>query len=304
MVLRIRIFGFLFIALACTLLLAFRFPVVQVSSGAGFACEHTLEGQVRCWGNNVFGQAQPPRGDFAQVSAGWLHACAVTQDSQAICWGSNLHGQTNVSPGRFSQISAGYWHTCGLTLDGRIRCWGDDRYGQATVPERTEQDFFVQVSAGGYFTCALTRQGEPICWGDDRQGQSSPPPVAFSELSAGAEHACGITRDTCEVYCWGYRISQLDPSMQSSTTTVSPSDASLTQRGTPAMGIATGAQHSCLLTLDGAAHCWGSNSHGQLNAPVNVAFVQVSAGWDHTCGVTNTGQVICWGGLGNEEVTF
>jgi alpha-tubulin suppressor-like RCC1 family protein len=71
--------------------------------------------------------------------------------------------------------------------------------------------------------------------------------------------------------------------------------------------VSGGAAHSCGVTTDDRAYCWGLGSYGQLGdgtemtraAPVAVAgglrFRQVSAGGLHTCGVTTDNRAYCWG---------
>jgi alpha-tubulin suppressor-like RCC1 family protein len=73
--------------------------------------------------------------------------------------------------------------------------------------------------------------------------------------------------------------------------------------------VSAGGTHTCALTPDGAAYCWGDNGSGQLgdsstvssSTPVPVSggliFAAISAGSDsgHTCGVTTAGAVYCWG---------
>ncbi|CAJ0860464.1 hypothetical protein AMST5_01305 [freshwater sediment metagenome] len=76
--------------------------------------------------------------------------------------------------------------------------------------------------------------------------------------------------------------------------------------------IAAGVHHSCAVTSDGGAFCWGSGEYGQLgngaysnsNVPVPVTATgvlagktvsQIVAGDYHTCAGTSDGGAYCWG---------
>lgn len=72
--------------------------------------------------------------------------------------------------------------------------------------------------------------------------------------------------------------------------------------------VSMGREHSCGLTISGAAYCWGANEAGQLgdgtttdrHTPVavsgNLTFTHISAGDAHSCGLTSSGIAYCWGG--------
>jgi alpha-tubulin suppressor-like RCC1 family protein len=68
--------------------------------------------------------------------------------------------------------------------------------------------------------------------------------------------------------------------------------------------VSAGGAHTCAVTRDRFAYCWGANANGQVGAgntidyasPVLVASgaSTVSAGGSHTCGMLN-GRLYCWG---------
>ncbi len=73
--------------------------------------------------------------------------------------------------------------------------------------------------------------------------------------------------------------------------------------------ISAGGGHTCAVTVEGGAKCWGLGTSGQLGAgntnssllPVDVVgltsnIAMVSAGYVHTCAVTTSGAAKCWGG--------
>lgn len=75
-----------------------------------------------------------------------------------------------------------------------------------------------------------------------------------------------------------------------------------------------GGTHSCLRTVRGEVHCWGSNATGQLgndtleseSKPVLVPALpdvtQISAGGSHTCGLGEDGYAWCWGSNGTGQL--
>lgn len=71
--------------------------------------------------------------------------------------------------------------------------------------------------------------------------------------------------------------------------------------------VAAGIYHTCALTEEGVAYCWGRNSWGELGdgtlierpLPTPVAtelrFASLTSGAHHSCGLTTEGTAYCWG---------
>lgn len=71
--------------------------------------------------------------------------------------------------------------------------------------------------------------------------------------------------------------------------------------------VSAGGLHSCMLSAEGRAFCWGGNDRGQLGAgtatsvstPIAVAgdvrFSTIVAGFAHSCAIARGGGAWCWG---------
>ncbi len=60
--------------------------------------------------------------------------------------------------------------------------------------------------------------------------------------------------------------------------------------------LSNGSSHTCVVTDEAQAKCWGDNNSGQASVPQNLGRVTaIAAGSDHSCAVTESGTVQCWG---------
>jgi alpha-tubulin suppressor-like RCC1 family protein len=278
---------------------------------------------------------------FTQVNAGFAHTCGVTSDSRAYCWGWNNEGQMGngeitqdhrtpspvIGGLRFRQISAGTFHTCGVTSGYRAYCWGDGDPWPTPVPGG---HWFRQVSAAEWHTCGVTTDDQAYCWGANTNGQlgngttdpsgnKDPIPVAvtggirFREVSAGAYHSCGVT-PTNSAYCWGGdSTGQLGDGASYTNCTSGGDVLPCRTRPTAVAGgyrfrqVDAGVYHTCGVTTDNRAFCWGDGRDGAIgngtrsisSSPKRVSgvlsFQRVSAGFNRTCGATTSNRAFCWG---------
>ena len=291
---------------------------------------------------------------FKEISAGLRHTCGVSTSGTGYCWGWNYDGQVGngsvtgyTNPGllvptavagglTFARISAGDYHSCGVTASGPAYCWGSNIRGELGNGTSGAADkvltptlvlgglSFQQISAGFAHTCAVTSSGLGYCWGANDNGalgdgtgaQRNLPALlgrltlSFDRLSAGGYHTCALT-PTDKAYCWGADYSG---QLGDGTSIVSRLNPAAVIGGLTFDQISGGYNHSCGLTINGAAYCWGNNSSGQLGGgttasasePTAVSgglvFSRVQAGIDHTCGIANTGVVYCWGGNGHGQL--
>lgn len=162
--------------------------------------------------------------------------------------------------------------------------------------------------------CAVGEFGGLWCWGQlgwvgRSQASVTTTPVRaegaqrWRSLSAGYNHACGLTT-TDRVYCFGNNEMGQAGRPTTASLLFAP-DSVLT--ALTFMQVVAGGFHSCALTAQGAAYCWGRNAFGQLGTGTTTSshvpqlvtgghvFSSLTAGQMHTCGVRRDGVALCWG---------
>jgi hypothetical protein len=284
-------------------------------------------------------------GTFTAISAGFGHTCALTSGGAAKCWGRNVSGQlgngtltSSSTPVQVSgltsgvtAISARHSHTCALTSSGAAKCWGSNSYGMLGDGSFKGSPIPVQVNgltagvtaitAGDYHTCALTGGGA-TCWGYDVYGQlgnggtntnsSTPVPVngltsGVTAITTGSRHTCALTSGGA-AKCWGRNFAN---TLGNGATTNSSVPVQVTGLSSGVTAISAGLEHTCALTIGGAATCWGYNAYGELGngttsnslQPVQVTGLAtgvstITAGHYHTCARESSGGARCWGANG------
>lgn len=305
-------------------------------------------GALRCWGDNDDGQLGRPAGASVplrstaqpsgavdltlqavplphpvwRVATGGSFTCVILRRSMSVaCWGGNAYGQIGVSSpnatvslseaatapppgtdlgGAVVELSAGRNHVCALRGNGQLYCWGDNSFGQ--------------ISAGDVAAVGLA--SAPLAVG----------PLAFgapvTAVSAGDKHTCAVSDDG-RAKCWGLGSSgQLGNGASGESLSVWGNSNATTVRfiqyielSQRIADISCSAVHTCVVTVNGSAQCWGSNADGQLaeqtigqyGVPAAVspaqrpfmvtplAVARIFAGPTYSCVVYVSGDLSCFG---------
>lgn len=300
----------------------------QVVCGNDFACVRLVDGGVRCWGGNTWGQLA--RGDDRNVG--------------------DEPGALPVEPialeGAAEAITAGHGHACAL-VDSRLRCWGWNLLGQLGVgsteaigdavdelpPPEVAVAEVAEVVAGVSHTCARVKAGTVHCWGSSSRGELGygdtlrrgdapgdvPTPAlelggAAVQLAAGGHHTCALLEDGA-LRCWGANESGQLGQARAGDIGDEPGEMPPRRIGVDGVvQVVAGANHTCTLHDDGTARCWGAGTVGQLGdgktadigidpltfppAPVELggeADLLAASGGDTTCARLVDGSLRCWG---------
>jgi alpha-tubulin suppressor-like RCC1 family protein len=196
----------------------------------------------------------------------------ITADVEGVT-GSITYTITAGAPSTtFKKVAAGRDHTCAIASggklpDGTIACWGSGSSGQLGVGSTPFSSEPVALTAG----------------------------TSFSTVAAGSHHTCALSV-AGDAWCWGSETAgELGDGMMGS------------QRQTPVRvvtqlkftGIALGDGHSCALTTDGLAYCWGYMKGRSSLLPDRVEGIpklkQLVSEGGMACGLSETGSVYCWG---------
>jgi alpha-tubulin suppressor-like RCC1 family protein len=320
--------------------------VLEIVVADGFALGRMKDGSIRGWGKNdrgqlgdgttasrsesvrVGGAADGGPGAWTRVVSGGAHACAISA-GELRCWGDNADGQLGdgtkqarstpvavivLGGAHVKDVALGERHSCALTEDGSVICWGADDAGQlGRLGGAGPVDIHdaTAIAAGGTASCATLRDHTVRCWGrvPPRRSPTSVTRVEgladVVEVAMSSTHVCAV-RAWGGVACWGSDdegelgdgafVSQIQP-------------VDVQGLAVPALSVAVGRSHSCVLLKNATVYCWGGNAKNQLadgtqaHRPspllVNGLFeIQaITAAGDGTCARFSDGAARCWGGL-------
>lgn len=268
-------------------------------------------GDLKCWGNNVFGQA----GDPTTVGSHSASAKKVVFGSNADVVQADVQGE----------------HTCALLADETVWCFGANGAGELGVPASADRVVPVQINLAGMGTpkkvavsdtgtCVLFTAGDVRCLGSPGitiTGGSTavPTPINFSggvvikDIALGRLHACVITTTSAQL-CWG--SNHRGELAVAGPTAVTYGVTAPDQAASVAM-IDAGVLLTCRVTTAGAGECFGYNAFGQTTSSADLGdpyagtstpqvvpelpgdpIVRISAGING-CSLHQSGTVRCWG---------
>lgn len=256
--------------------------LVGIDAGVNHTCGWTQQGLIYCWGaGSGTNYGATPKLVIAPepvvaVSSGYDFSCAVSAFEIPYCWGWNQDGQSGVNPigpgaivtsptrtlgPRFKSVSAGDMQACGLTDLGELFCWGD-LFGVTPVRVGSPR-LFRSIDTGGG-ACGIVTDGSVYC----STGITPQIPQATS-LSRGRSYGCAVLPDASAA-CWGDNAYGQFGNGTSADGTQQPTTAvsgGLRFAQLSASSFWNPGEHTCGITVDGAAYCWGGNVYGEIGAP-------------------------------------
>ena len=250
--------------------------VLKVETGGTHTLALMVDGTIKAWGNNSYGQlglgnttaATTPTtvlgGNWMDIAVGYRYVVAVKKDGTLWAWGNNLDGglgvnDTNVQYSSPTQIgSAADWakvfsggeRTFAIKADGSLWAWGWNMYGQLGLGDTNAATHLVptQVLPGS----------------------------TWSSISAGLYHTMGIRTDgSLNGTLWGWgdnsfgRIGNGNTSGAVYAVPQQESSASNQWRN-----VAVGLFHSLGIKSDGTLWAWGKNDVSQLGLGDTVTRYQ------------------------------
>jgi alpha-tubulin suppressor-like RCC1 family protein len=212
-----------------------------IAAGGDTTCAILIDGRVKCWGRNDFGQLgigdTQARGDDPGEMGAALPAVALGA------------GRTAVA------ISVGHNHACALLDDAHVKCWGNNDTGMLGLGDAFSRgdnpgemgDALPEVnlgtgrtvkvvSAAYYHSCAILDNDLLKCWG----GLGGT--ISRGELGYGDTMARGIVPG---------QMGDALPAVDFGA-------------GRKVKALSGASDNSCVVLDNGAVKCWGDNSIGEL----------------------------------------
>lgn len=270
------------------------------SVGADFTIMKMLDGTVRSWGRNTYGQLGlgdsvnrdtptiiPGLAGLKQLTSGNAHSLALLEDGTVKAWGYNNNGQLglgntlNTSTATMvsgltgvKQIVAGYDHSLALMSDGTVRAWGNNAKGQLGLGDVVNRNTPTVI----------------------------PGLTGVTQLAAGLNDSFALMEDGT-VKAWGAN----DYGKLGTGDTANKSIPTLINNLTEVTELSAGYDHVLALIEDGTVKVWGNNGQSRLglgdtvnrSIPTNLPSLggvkKVTAGRLFSIAYLENGTALSWG---------
>lgn len=316
-----------------------RSAALSISAGQSYTCALLENGDVQCWGENIYGQlglghdrivGDTETPDSAglvglvkpaiAITSGQNHNCAILESGDVQCWGRNFAGQL------------GYANTKNLGDDESPRIEGLVNLGGKAL----------MLTAGNHHTCALLVSGQVKCWGlgvGGRLGYGNSETIGDDEtpgdmgaielgglatsIAAGALYTCALM-ESGTIRCWGTgQNGRLGYGHTNNIgVTEVPSSVVALDFGRHVISLSAGTEHSCVLLEDLSLSCWGRGQYGQLGygnisnvgdtqpatnaGPISLGgqVSEIVVGGNHSCAILESGKLRCWGNNSHGQLGY
>ena len=197
-----------------------------------------VDGELRCWGNGLFGLLDTPDGEFVDVVVTGVFGCALDRTGNIRCWGE---AAPTPPPGSFESIYGGWTAVCGADAAGELTCAQASGVAGAAGLPRPPAGAFDDVALLDRGGCGLRPDGTAVCWGTDFEGLPLTTPAgSFRSLTSASDGFCAIDESDDSIRCWA----------NSGPFAGSEPDGRFDR-------VEMGSDVSCALRLDGVLQCWG-----------------------------------------------
>lgn len=206
-------------------------------------------------------------------------------------------------PGESAQLSATVFDPDDAIIAGRAITWSSAEPEIATVDA---DGLITAVSAGSTELTART---------PDASAYVTVQVLKWRQIGAGYHYSCGVLSNGA-AYCWGRNnINGVlgNGSIDSGSDNNALANDANADEPTPVDGdiefaaVSVGLFHTCGLTPDAQAYCWGAGGAGHLgngannDSPTPVAvngtyeFTDLQLGANHACALDTSDDLYCWG---------
>lgn len=255
--------------------------IKSMAVGAYHTCVIASDDKAYCWGLNSYGQFGTGNTTNSYVPI-------------AVSTTGVLSGKT------IKSISTGSDQTCVIASDNLAYCWGRNNTTYGLLGDNSSTDRWLPVAvnatgvlngktlksiaAGGGFTCAIASDDQVYCWGvatynrlgNNSTAQTLVPVAVYTSgvlsgktikslaSTSGNGNMCVIASDD-QAYCWGDNsVAQLGNNTLVSNPAPVTVDTTGVLSGKTIGSISSGDDHTCVITTDKNAYCWGYNGYGKV----------------------------------------